>query len=404
VSSNNQKNTKEVIKLIRLFLKLGTIAFGGPAAHIAMMEDEVVHRRKWITREQFTDLVGPTNLIPGPNSTEMAIHIGYIRAGFLGLIVSGLSFILPAVIITGILAWVYVRVGSIPQVEPFLFGIKPAVISVILVAVVRLGKTAAKNTQLTIIGIVVATASLLGMNEIIALFSGGIAGIVLHGIRISKNNKISFWTIAILSQLQSAFKSREAKAAMTAAAAGTTGIVSVSLWKLGLFFLKVGSVLYGSGYVLVALLEGGIVKDYGWLTQQQLLDAIAIGQFTPGPVLSTATFVGYLILGVPGAAISTIAIFLPSFVFVLILNPIIPHLRASTIMAAFLDAVNISAIGLMAAVIVHLASAAFTDWTSIMIAVAATIAGVRFKLNAAWLVLGGAFIGWILKNIFPSLI
>jgi chromate transporter len=386
--------------LIKLFLKLGTVAFGGPAAHIAMMEEEVVNRREWVTREHFLDLIGATNLIPGPNSTEMAIHIGYIRGGLSGLIAAGLSFILPAVIITGILAWVYVRFGTIPQVIPFLFGIKPTVISVILVAVVRLGKTAAKNMQLTIIGIAVATVSLLGMNEIIALLSGGIAGIILHGIRISKNKKISCWIIPILSQLWSIFENRDTKAAIAASAAGTTGIVSVSLWKLGLFFLKVGSVLYGSGYVLVAFLEGGLVKDYGWLTEQQLLDAVAIGQFTPGPVLSTVTFIGYLVSGVPGAVISTIAIFLPSFVFVLILNPVIPHLRASKMMSAFLDAVNISAIGLMAAVTISLASTTLMDWRAIFIAVSAIIAGIRFKLNAAWLVLGGAFMGWILKVIF----
>jgi chromate transporter len=361
-----------------------------------MMEEEVVHRRKWITREHFLDLVGATNLIPGPNSTEMAIHIGYIRAGLSGLIVSGLSFILPAVIITGILGWVYVSYGSIPQVAPFLFGIKPAVVSVILVAVVRLGRTAAKNMQLTTIGIAVASASLLGMNEILALFSGGAIGIIIYGIRRSGNREVSGWLIPFLVYIRDIFKSSEAKAVMAVSA---TGVISVSLWKLGLFFLKVGSVLYGSGYVLIAFLEGGLVKDYGWLTQQQLLDAIAVGQFTPGPVLSTATFVGYIISGVPGAIISTAAIFLPSFVFVLLLNPIIPRLRASKVMSAFLDAVNISAIGLMAAVTVHLASAALVDWRAILIAVISAVAGIRFKLNAAWLVAGGAVAGWVLRFI-----
>jgi len=393
------KMKNNIWELIRLFLKLGAVGFGGPAAHIAMMEEEVVNRRKWLTREQFLDLVGATNLIPGPNSTEMAIHIGYVRAGLSGLIVSGLSFILPAVIITGILAWVYVRYGSIPQVEPFLFGIKPAVISVILVAVIRLGKTAAKNMQLTIIGIAVATASLLGMNEIIALLSGGVAGIIHHGIRISKK-RISCWIIPILSQLCSIFKNRDTQIAVAASVAGTTGLVSISSWKLGLFFLKVGSVLYGSGYVLVAFLQGGLVKDYGWLTQQQLLDAIAIGQFTPGPVLSTATFVGYVVSGPLGALVSTIAIFLPSFLFVLLLNPAIPRLRASKAMSAFVDAVNISAIGLMATVTIRLASTTLTDWRTIFIAASAIISGTFFKLNAAWLVLGGALTGWILKVIF----
>jgi len=321
-----------------LFFKLGTIAFGGPAAHIAMMEEEVVHRRKWMTRNDFLDLVGATNLIPGPNSTEMAIHIGYIRGGIPGLIVSGLSFILPAVIITGILAWTYVSFGSMPQAAPLLFGIKPAVISVIVVAVLRLGKTAAKNVQLIIIGIAVASASLLGINEVLVLLLGGAAGIALYMIKNSRRKSISGCVPLLLGQL-CLFKGSYAKAAVVASSAGVVGISS---WKLGLFFLKV---LYGSGYVLVAFIEGGLVKEYGWLTQQQLLDAIAIGQLTPGPVLSTATFVGYLVSGVPGAIISTIAIFLPSFIFVLMLNPVIPHLRSSKMMSAFLDAVNISAIG-----------------------------------------------------------
>ena len=397
MSENNRKNKSGIVELIKLFLKLGTIAFGGPAAHIAIMEEEVVRRRKWITREHFLDLVGATNLIPGPNSTEMAIHIGYIRAGVPGLIVSGLSFILPAVIITGVLAWMYVRFGAIPEVAPFLVGIKPAVISIILVAVIRLGKTAAKNTQLIIIGTAVGAASLLGISEILALLSGGMSGIILYKMKQSEGRVPSGWILPFLVNLGNIFKSSEAKAAVAVSA---TGIIGISLWKLGLFFLKVGSVLYGSGYVLIAFLEGGLVKDYGWLTQQQLLDAVAVGQFTPGPVLSTATFVGYIVSGVPGALVSTAAIFLPSFIFVLLLNPIIPRLRASKMMSAFLDAVNISAIGLMAAVVVNLAGSTLTDWRTIFIAAGAAIAGIRVKLNAAWLVAGGAVTGWFLQIIF----
>ena len=374
-----------------LFVKLGTTAFGGPAAHIAMMEEEVVNRRKWLTRQHFLDLVGATNLIPGPNSTEMAIHIGYIRGRLPGLIVAGLSFILPAVIITGILAWAYVTLGTLPQAPNFLFGIKPAVISVILVAVVRLGKTAAKNVRLTVIGIAVAAASLMGMNEVVALLIGGILGIVLYELMDKQKKGISGWFIRSFLQLPVLLAWSEAKVAASVSAAAVAG---VSLWKLGLFFLKIGLVLYGSGYVLVAFLEGGLVKDYGWLTHQQLLDAIAIGQFTPGPVLSTATFVGYVVSGIRGAMVATIAIFLPSFLFVLILNPFIPRLRASKVMSAFLDAVNVSAIGLMAAVVVSLAGQTLTDWRAIVIAIAAAIAGIRFKLNNAWLILGGAVTGW----------
>lgn len=399
MNNNNQKNKNSIVELIKLFLKLGTIAFGGPAAHIAMMEEEVVRRRKWITREHFLDLVGATNLIPGPNSTEMAIHIGYIRGGLWGLVVSGLSFILPAVIITCVIAWIYVRFGAIPEVAPFLFGIKPAVISVILVAVIRLGKTAAKNAQLVIIGFAVTLSSLMGINEVLALLCGGVAGIILHWVKKSESKKVSLWIISLFSQLWGIFKGSDAKAAVAASAIGAAGIAGVSLWKLGLFFLKVGSVLYGSGYVLIAFLEGGLVRDYGWLTKQQLLDAIAIGQFTPGPVLSTATFVGYIVSGMPGAIVSTVAIFLPSFIFVSMLNPVIPRLRSSRIMSAFLDAVNISAIGLMAADVVNLAGSTLTDWRTIFIAAGAAIAGIRFKLNAAWLVAGGAVAGWLLRVI-----
>lgn len=386
-----------LIELMRLFLKLGTIAFGGPAAHIGMMEEEVVRRRRWMTRDNFLDLVGATNLIPGPNSTEMAIHIGYIKGGIPGLIVSGLSFILPAVIITGILAWVYVSFGSVPQAAPLLLGIKPAVISVILVAVVRLGKTAAKDTQLIIIGVTAASASLLGTNEVLVLLLGGAAGVAMHVIKKTGNKRVSGWIIPLVSQF-CIFKGSYAKAAV-AAAALSAGVAGVSSWKLGLFFLKVGAVLYGSGYVLVAFIEGGLVKEYGWLTHQQLLDAIAIGQFTPGPVLSTATFVGYLVSGVPGAIISTIAIFLPSFIFVLMLNPVIPRLRSSKMMSAFLDAVNISAIALMAAVVIRLSRVAITDWRAVLIAVTAMTAGLSFKVNAAWLIMGGAVAGFVLQNI-----
>lgn len=397
-SDSLPKEKGRIAQLAILFLKLGTTAFGGPAAHIAMMEEEVVRRRQWMTKERFLDLVGATNLIPGPNSTEMAIHIGYIRAGIAGLIVAGLSFIVPAVIITGVLAWIYVKFGTLPEISPFFFGLKPVVVSVILVAAIRLGKTAAKNGQLIVIGMSVAAASLAGLNEILALLCGGAAGIMLYGVKKSAKKNISLLGLSFFNPLWAMFKHSDAKAAAAAAAAaGAAGIAGISLWKLGLFFLKIGSVLYGSGYVLIAFLEGGLVKDYGWLTQQQLLDAVAVGQFTPGPVLSTATFVGYVISGVPGAVISTLAIFLPSFFFVLLLNPLIPRLRASKIMSAFLDAVNVSAIGLMAAVVITLGIAALAEWRAILIAVAAFVAGWRYKINAAWLVIAGAAAGWFLQ-------
>jgi len=394
MASRKNRNDSLVV-LATVFFKLGIIAFGGPAAHIAMMEEEVVKRRRWMTGKSFLDLVGAINLIPGPNSTELGIIIGYLRAGIPGLLVSGLSFIIPAVIITGALAWAYVRFGLTPQVSPFFFGIKPVVISIILMAVIRLGKTGAKDLKLLFIGIAVATASFLGANAIVVLFSGGILGMLLER-RKWADSKISLWIIAAIFHLREMLLADKAKATMSAAGAATA-VAVVPLWKLGLFFLKIGIILYGSGYVLIAFIEDGLVKTPGWLTNQQLLDAVAIGQFTPGPVLSTATFVGYLISGLPGAIVATFAIFLPSFIYMIILYPIFPRLRQSTKMSAFLDAVNISAVGLMAAVAVRLAIVTLLDWKAFIVAVTALIGGIYFRLNAAWLVLGGAFAGWLLR-------
>jgi chromate transporter len=367
-------------ELARLFLKLGVIGFGGPAAHIAMMEEEVVERRRWLTREHFLDLVGATNLIPGPNSTEMAIHVGYLRAGWMGLLLAGLCFILPAVLITTGLAWAYVKFGTLPQVVPFLFGIKPALIAIILAAVWRLGKTAAKGIPLLSLGCAVAVGSLLGWDEIVLLLLGGVMGMLWLGR--SGNLALLAWI------------SVTATGTVAGAAGATTA--SVSLATLGLFFLKVGAVLYGSGYVLVAFLEGGLVRDYGWLSEAQLLDAIAIGQFTPGPVLSTATFIGYLLGGVPGAAVATTGIFLPSFIFVAALGLVLPRLRRSRWMAAFLDAVNVSSVALMAAVTVKLSVSTLTTWPAWVIALTAAGAGLRWRVNATWLVLGGAVVGRLL--------
>lgn len=378
---------QRLVELARLFFKLGVIGFGGPAAHIAMMEDEVVKRRGWLTRSHFLDLVGATNLIPGPNSTEMAIHVGYTYGGIPGLAIAGICFILPAVTITAVFAWIYVQFGNLPQVAPFLYGIKPAVIAVIVGALWRLGNKAVKSRQLLLIGVGVAVILLLGLNEVIALLVGGIVGMLwLRVQRTPPKNTVE----AIVGFLGGGV--------VLKAVAQTAADASPSLWQLGGFFLKVGSILFGSGYVLVAFLEGEVVDKYGWLTQQQLLDAIAIGQFTPGPVLSTSTFIGYVISGIPGAIVATLGIFFPSFVFVAILNPLIPKLRQSPWTAAFLDAVNVSAVGLMAVVTVRLALETLLqplDWVAMGITVLAAIALFRWRLNAAWLVLGGAVLGWL---------
>jgi chromate transporter len=381
-------------ELARLFLKLGCVAFGGPAAHIAMYEDEVVRRRGWMSAEHFLDLVGATNLIPGPNSTEMTMHVGYERAGWAGLVVAGSCFVLPAALITGVLAWLYVQFGTLPAAAPFLDGIKPAVLAIILGAVWRLGRKAVKSWRVLAVGVAVLVAVLAGANEVIALLVGGVVGMFwlrLGGGRGSEGANVlavpigaPFTKLAGLGTLS---------AGLGAAAA------SVPLWKLALFFLKVGAILYGSGYVLIAFLHGDLVAGYGWLTDQQLLDAVAIGQFTPGPVLSTATFIGYVIAGAPGAVVATVAIFLPSFFFVLILNPLIPRLRSWPWTAAFLDSINVSALALMVAVTLELGMVVLTAWPAWVIAVLAAVLTLRFRVNAAWVVVGAAVAGWALSAL-----
>lgn len=367
--------TNSKIKEIALvFFKLGSIAFGGPAAHIAMMEDEVVKKRKWMTQQHFLDLVGATNLIPGPNSTEMTMHCGHERAGWKGLVVAGVCFLFPAVTITMVFAWLYQEYGQLPKVEPFLYGIKPAVIAIILGAVYRLGKKALKNVELGILGVLTLIVCLFGVHEILALFACGILGLIRYFIRNSKNNLNSFTPPLFLLQVTA-----------------STDILKI-LW----MFFKVGALLYGSGYVLFAYLDAELVST-GLLTRQELIDAVAIGQFTPGPVLSTATFIGWQLGGFWGAITATIGIFLPSFIFVAILNPLIPKMRKSKIITAFLDAVNIAAVAVIVAVCVEMSKDTLTDWRTILIAALSIIAVFVFKkMNSAFIVLGGALLGYLL--------
>ena len=385
-SDSTASDRSSIGAIARIFFKLGIIAFGGPAAHIAMMEDEFVVRRKWIDRQHFLDLIGATNLIPGPNSTEMTMHVGYERGGWPGLIAAGGSFIFPAAVLTGTLGWLYVEYGTLPEVEPFLIGIKPAVMAVILGALWRLGKKAVKGWALVPIGVAVAAALFWGVGEIWALLVGGVLGMLwlLVVARLRSGNQAASWLVPL------------AALPVVAPLLQAAQQEPFSLWKLGLFFLKVGAILYGSGYVLIAFLEGGLVQDYGWLTEQQLLDAIAIGQFTPGPVLTTATFIGVVLGGLPGGIIATLGIFLPSFIFVAILNPIVPRLRKSPWTAAFLDAVNVSAVALMLVVTIQLGESVLTSWVPWVIFGLAAVGAFRFKLNAAYLVLGGAVLGWLL--------
>jgi chromate transporter len=374
-----------VREVARLFLKLGTIAFGGPAAHIAMMDDEVVRKRGWLTRERFLDLLGATNLIPGPNSTEMAIHLGFLRAGWRGLIVAGACFIVPAMTITGTLAWAYVRYGSLPEVLWLLYGVKPVIIAIVVQALWGFATKAVKGPLTGAVGTVVLALSFLGWDEVLLLLVGGI--VVMLGARVGRTGaQAKAMAVASGAMLG-------AGAPATAAAAAATAQTPVTLWALTGFFLKVGSVLYGSGYVLLAFLRSDLVQRWGWLTDQQLMDAIAVGQFTPGPVFTTATFIGYIVAGVPGALLATLGIFLPSFAFVAVSSPLIPRIRRSTWAGSFLDGVNVASLGLMAAVTWQLGRAALVDWVTVGLALTATILVFRLRINSAWLVLGGGVIG-----------
>jgi chromate transporter len=389
-------------ELATLFLKLGTISFGGPAAHVALMETEVVGKRQWLTRQQFLDLLGAANLIPGPTSTEMAINVGFVRAGWVGLCVAGVTFILPAAVITGVFAWAYVRFGALTQAVSVLGGIKAAVIAVIAIAIWRLGKTAVKSVGLAVLGGLSLAAFFLGANPIAILFGGGLLGMLarraamvraaaallispLHLRRpfaaSTRQGTLTFW-----------LRPLGAIAVTSAAVAG----IRPSVYRIGLFFLKVGAVLYGGGYVLLAFLEQGLVQQHAWLTHRQLLDAVAIGQFTPGPVLSTATFIGYILGGVPGAAVATVAIFLPSFFYVALLAPVLFRLRQSAWMAAFLDSVNVCAMALMGGVTFRLGADALQGWSSWVIALVALLVLLRWKLSPAWVVLGGGIVGLLL--------
>ena len=378
-------------ELARLFLKLGTIAFGGPAAHIAMMEEEVVRRRRWLDHERFLDLLGATNLIPGPNSTEMAIHIGLVRAGWRGLVVAGSCFILPAMLIVWILASLYVRYGSLAEATFLLYGIKPVIIAIVVQALWGLGKSAVKGPLTALIGAAVMVLFFLGTNEIFLLFAAGFVAMAVENLwRRWKQGTRALIALPILFSMF--FGSVEASSAIA-----MTPVVPVSLLKLTLFFLKIGSVLFGSGYVLLAFLRADLVDRWHWLTDQQLLDAIAIGQFTPGPVFTTATFVGYVVAGSSGAILATIGIFLPAFVFVLISSPFIPKLRSSPWASGFLDGVNVASLGLMAAVTWQLGRAAVIDWFTAVLALISAVLVFRLKINSAWLVLGGGIIGLVSK-------
>lgn len=375
MSTNANLRWSRIRELAGLFLKLGFTAFGGPAAHISMLRQEVVESRKWLDDESFLDLIGATNLIPGPNSTEMVLHIGYIRAGIPGLLTAGICFIVPAFSLVLLFAWMYVRFGASPQATFLLYGIKPVIIAVILMALWGLGKKAIKDPLTGIVGAGVFLLSLLGIHELVLLAAGALASIIRKTGQRLLDTRLLFIPGSILFQF------------------GNLAEPSSSLLMLFLTFLKTGSVLYGSGYVLLAFLKADLVERLGWLTDQQLLDAIAVGQITPGPVFTTATFVGFLLGKLPGALAATGGIFLPAFILVGLTNPIIPRLRQSQWTSALLDGVNAAALGLMASVTLQLGVSALVDPLTIVLAILAAFALFRYQLNSAWLVLAGGGIG-----------
>jgi chromate transporter len=367
-----------VREVAALFLRLGVTSFGGPAAHIALMRDEAVGRRGWLTDQQFLDLVSACNLIPGPNSTELAIHIGYHAAGWRGLLAAGICFILPATLIVAIIAWSYVTFGTLPQVAGVLYGVKPVVIAVVMQAIWTLGRACLKTRTLAVVGGIDLVLVVAGVHELLVLFGTGAALAALRSVRRHRPN-------AMLSVVIPLFA--------TPSSAGS-GAVSFGLWPLFWEFAKVGSVLFGSGYVLLAFLRGDLVERYGWLTEQQLLDAVAVGQVTPGPVFTTATFIGYLLGGPAGAAAATIGIFLPAFVFVAASIPLVARLRKSDTVGAFLDGVNVASLALMAVVAAQLGRSALIDPVTVVLAGVSAVALFRYRINTTWLVVVGAVVGY----------
>ncbi|WP_277638571.1 chromate efflux transporter [Bacteroides graminisolvens] len=356
-----------------LFLKLGFLSFGGPAAHIAMMEAEVVKKRKWMDADHFLDLIGATNLIPGPNSTEMAMHCGHERAGLRGLVVAGVVFVFPAVLITSLFAWLYVTYGQLPEAEPFIYGIKPAVVAIIASAVITLGKKALKTKELYVLGALCVVLSLVGVNEILALFLTGVLALLLYLFRQRGSGVFPVLLMPL-----------------------TTGGVTADSLRVFLIFLKVGALLYGSGYVLFAFLDAELVAT-GLMSRTELMDAVAVGQFTPGPVLSTATFVGWILQGPEGALLATIGIFLPSFLLVALLNPLIPRMRKWKPVSAFLNGVNVGSVAVILAVCLQMGFEAVTDWRTTFIFLLGLLVVFFFKkVYSAWLVIGGSALGLLL--------
>src|ERR1035441_5916775 len=371
-----------LVEIALVFLKLGTIAFGGPAAHLAMMEEEFVRRRQWITRAEFLDRLATANLIPGPSSTEVAIFVGQLKRGWRGLIVAGCCFIIPAAAIVSVIAWAYVRFGSLPKAEGVLYAIKPAVVAIVIQALGKLGRTGVRTTLLAVIAMLAAGLSLVGVSPILVLALSGL----LSAAALAMKNRLVSGAI---------FSFPKVVGAMALAAVGA--VFPVRLGRLFLSFLKIGSVVFGSGYVLLAFLRTEFVQRLHWLTDRQLIDAVAVGQFTPGPVFTTATFIGYVVAGWMGAVVATVGIFLPGFVLVAVSGPLIPRLRQSAVAAAALDGVVAGSLALMAVVTWQLGKASLVDRTTLIVFGVSLIALLRFRVNSAWLIAGAAVLGWAIR-------
>ena len=380
-----------VRELARLFLRLGATSFGGPAAHIALMHVELVKRRRWLSEQDFVDLVGAANMIPGPNSTEVAIHVGYARAGWRGLLTSGACFITPSMLIVGVLAWVYVRYGSLPDVRGVLYGVTPVVVVIIAHALWTFAHTTVKSVWLGCVCAAAVTAAAAGIHELIVLAAGALAGVLQ-------------WSFSARAMPRSPRADSEGAGRLIwlpvlSAAPVAAAATPVTLGTLSAVFFKTGALLFGSGYVLLAFLRHDLIERLGWLTDQQLLDAVAVAQVTPGPLFTTATFVGYVLAGFSGAAVATVAIFVPAFVYVAASAPWIPRLRRSPVARAILDGVNVAAVAVMAVVSWQIARAAVRDIPTLAILVVVfTVVLLRARVNSAWLILGGGLAGWMVRG------
>jgi chromate transporter len=371
----SEKRQVPLAELAAFFLRLGTTAFGGPAAHIAIMDDELVRRRRWLSREKFIDLLGASNLIPGPSSSELAIHIGYLCAGWRGLLIAGSCFVLPAAVMVTVLGWLYVHFGKLPAIAGVLYGIKPVVIGIVVQALWSLGRTAIKTTFLGFVAVFALLLAVLGLHPLLLLLLAG-------GIACAPTLRTPRRSLSVLSPM-----------AVGSGTVATTA--SFSLVSLLLVFLKLGATVFGSGYVLLAFLRADLVTHRGWLTDGQLVDSVAVGQLTPGPVFTTATFIGFILAGIRGAVVATVGIFLPAFLLVAVSGPLVPRIRKSKAAGAFLDGVNVASLALMAAVSWQLGRASLVDTITVLVAVASLIVLLRFRVNSVWLILLGATIGLI---------